>query len=68
MSKAESGDQTIPTTDLDDVSVIAVDADACTALGCTEHDDLKRVTIDGYGTRVLCPEDAAALIKREVLR
>ena len=40
-------------------------AHCCGALGCHETDALQGVTIDGYGTRVVCPSHAARLIGRE---
>ena len=40
-------------------------AHCCGALGCHETDALQEVTIDGYGTRVVCPSHAEHLIGRE---
>lgn len=40
-------------------------AHCCGALGCRETDVLQEVTIDGYGTRVVCQSHAEKLIERE---
>jgi len=40
-------------------------AHCCGALGCRQTDVLQKVTIDGYGTRVVCPTHAENLIERE---
>lgn len=40
-------------------------AHCCGALGCHETDSLQKVSIDGYGTRVVCPSHAEHLIGRE---
>jgi len=45
-------------------------AHCCGALGCHETDGLREVTIDGYGTRVVCLSHAVHLIgwENEVTR
>jgi hypothetical protein len=53
------------TVDLPGVTVEAVDAACCIALGCHVTEPLSRVTIDGFGTRVLCPDHVEHLIERE---
>lgn len=53
------------TVDVPGVTVEIVDACCCAALGCHVHDPLSRVTIDGFGTRVVCPEHLEDLIDRE---
>jgi hypothetical protein len=40
-------------------------ADVCGALGCVHEDQLVRVRIVDFGKRVLCPVDAARLVRRE---
>lgn len=40
-------------------------AHCCGAMGCHETDALQEVSIDGYGTRVLCLNHAEHLIERE---
>lgn len=41
-------------------------AAVCGSGGCRKTDYLVKVTIDGYGTFVGCPECAAGLLRREV--
>lgn len=58
-----------PILDRDDVEVEAIpDAAACGAAGCRRVEHLIRVTIAGFGTRVLCPDHASDLLKRETAR
>lgn len=58
------GSNTI-TMDVPGVTVEVVDAACCAVLGCHEGDTLSRVTIDGFGTRVVCPDHLEHLIERE---
>ncbi|WP_049984134.1 hypothetical protein [Halorubrum sp. BV1] len=53
------------TVDVPGVTVEVVEACCCAALGCRVDEPLSRVTIDGYGTRVVCPDHLAHLIERE---
>lgn len=48
------------------VTVTESSADACTALGCRRYSSLYRVSVKGFGERVLCAEHAEELIQREV--
>lgn len=40
-------------------------AHCCGAWGCRETEDLQEVTIDSYGSRVVCPAHVPRLIERE---
>lgn len=44
---------------------LALDAYCCGALGCRTTENLLSVTIDGYGTRVVCLDHAELLVFRE---
>ena len=53
------------TVDVPGVAVEIVDAECCVALGCHVQEPLSKATIDGYGTRVVCPEHLEDLLARE---
>lgn len=53
------------TVDVPGVTVEIVEAACCVALGCRVNEPLSKVTIDGFGTRVVCPEHLEDLIARE---
>mgnify|MGYP006311228713 CR=1 FL=1 len=55
------------TIDVEGVAVEVADAAACARLGCRRGDDLLRATVDGVGTRVVCPPHLQELLEREGL-
>lgn len=56
------------TVDVSGVAVEVADAAGCSALGCRENDGLVQVSINGFGSRTLCPEHLEELIDREVTK
>lgn len=56
------------TIDVEGAAVELADgAAACARLGCRRGDDLLRATVDGVGTRVVCPPHLQELLEREGL-
>lgn len=53
------------TIDVPGVTAEPIDACCCAALGCRTKGPLYRASIDGFGTRVVCPEHLEHLIERE---